>query len=66
MMSRICSYRRMRRSRPSFVYDSSRIEADGVTATLRTLAAENIRSTGVVSGVTGRLMEHCLQRMRTL
>jgi hypothetical protein len=56
----------MRLSRPSFVYDSSRIEAEGVTATLRTLAAENMRSTGVVSGVIGRLMEHCLQRMRTL
>ncbi len=47
------------------MYDSSRIEADGVTATLRMFAAENIRSTGVVSGVIGRLMEHCLQRMRT-
>lgn len=65
-MSRICSYRRMRRSKPSFVYDSSKIEAEGVIITLRTLAAECKRSTGVVSGLTGRLMEDCLQRMRTL
>jgi hypothetical protein len=29
------------------------------------LAAENIRSTGVVSGVIGRFIEDCLHRIRT-
>lgn len=29
-------------------------------------AAEYIRSTGVVSGVIGRLIEDCLQRIKTL
>lgn len=48
------------------MYDSSSIEAEGVIGTLRMLAAERRRSTGVVSGVTGRLMEDCLQRIRTL